>query len=529
VSEPLLLVLGLAATVTFAILARRLALPPPIVFVLGGTLLAFIPGLPAIHISPDWIFLAVLPPLLFSAGWNTDWKMFRANLRPILLAAIGLVIVSTVAAAAVTMQIMPFMGWAAAFVLGAVVSPPDAVAAEAIFERFALPRRIVTILEGEGMINDATALVIYAYAVTAVTTGAFSLPRALVSFVFVAIGGIAVGLLVAWIVVRLNVLLERYELNDPTLSNIIVIAAPYGAYLGGQVVHVSSVLATVVAGLAVARRSSVVFSPQGRLVGNNVWEIWTSLLDAFLFLAIGLQLRTIVHDDPQALGYLPAAFAIAATLIVVRLIWMFPAAWIPRLIPAVRRRDPYPPNSWLVVLGWSGMRGIVSLAAALAVPLRDANGMPFPGRDAIIVITFVVILVTLVGQGLTLIPLLRILRLKDDGADAAARDLAARIAALKAGERELQEIIAGTSDEHQREIVQRQLDEYTHRIEHLEGHEGQRKPAESSSSKFDHDVQMRALHAERAKIAELRDAGKIPDEVYRLIQYDLDLAESRLV
>ena len=525
--QPFLLVLGLAATVAGAIIARRLALPAPIVFVLGGTLLAFVPGLPAIRIAPDWIFLAVLPPLLFSAGWQTDWKLFRANLRPILLLAVGLVIVSTIAAAVVAERILPELSWAGAFVLGAIVSPPDAVAAGAIFERFSIPRRIVAVVEGEGMINDATALVIYGYAVAAVATGAFSLPAAALSFVVIASGGIAVGLGVTWLVIQIIRLLKRYELDDATIENVVLIAAPYGAYLGGQALHVSAVLATVVAGIALARRS-VVFTPEGRMIGINVWTLWIYLINAFLFLAIGLQVRTIVRDDPHALGLLPPALAISAVLVVVRLLWVYPAAWLPRQIPAVARRDPLPPWPYLAVIGWSGMRGIVSLAAALALPLTTANGAPFPGRDAIAVVTFVVILVTLVGQGLTLIPILQWLHVSEDG-DPAARDIAARIAALEEGLHELRTLDAQAADPQQHEIVQRQIDEYVHRIEHLRGHEGHRVPDESSASKYDHDVQWRALQAERRKIATLRDDGKIPDEVFRTIQYDLDLAESRLL
>jgi CPA1 family monovalent cation:H+ antiporter len=527
VPEPFLLVLGLAATIAGAIVARRLALPAPIVFVLGGTLLAFVPGLPPIRIAPDWIFLAVLPPLLFSAGWATDWKLFRANLRPILLLAVGLVIVSTVIVAAVAQRILPELGWAAAFVLGAVVSPPDAVAAGALFERFSIPRRIVAVVEGEGMVNDATALVIYGYAVAAVTTGAFSLPAAAVSFVFIAAGGVAVGIGVTWLTVKVTMLLNRYELNDATIQNVLLIAAPYVAYLTGQALHVSAVLATVVAGIALARRS-VYLTPEARLIGINVWTLWIYLLNAFLFLAIGLQVRTIVRDDPHALALLPPALAISAVLIVVRLLWVFPAAWLPRQIPAIARRDPLPPWSYITIIGWSGMRGIVSLAAALALPLTTATGAPFPGRDAIAVVTFVVILVTLVGQGLTLIPILQWLHVREEG-DTAARDIAARVAALEEGLAELRKLDAAAADAQQHEIVQRQIDEYVHRIEHLRGHEGHKEPAESSASKFDHDVQWKALQAERRKIATLRDAGKIPDEVFRTIQYDLDLAESRLV
>ncbi|HEY6236277.1 MAG TPA: cation:proton antiporter, partial [Candidatus Elarobacter sp.] len=224
-----MLVLGLAAAVAFAIVAKRFALPYPIVFVLAGTVLAFVPGLPPVTIAPDWIFLSILPPLLFSGGWSTDWTLFRANLRPILGNAIGLVVVSTVAVAFVAERLVPGLGWAAAFVLGAIVSPPDAVAAIATFERFAVPRRVVAVLEGEGLVNDASALVIYGYAVAAVVAGGFSLPSAAGSFVLVAAGGILVGVAIEWCVERLERALDRFALSDSLIDNLIIIATPYAA------------------------------------------------------------------------------------------------------------------------------------------------------------------------------------------------------------------------------------------------------------------------------------------------------------
>ncbi|BDE07695.1 Na+/H+ antiporter [Vulcanimicrobium alpinum] len=518
-SEPVLLVLGLAAAIAFAIVAKRFALPYPIVFVLAGTALAFVPGLPQVRIAPDWIFLAILPPLLFSGGWATDWVMFRRNLRPILQLAIGLVVVSTVAVAALADRIVPVLGWAGAFVLGAIVSPPDAVAAIAVFERFAVPRRIAAVIDGEGLVNDATALVIYGYAVAAATTGEFAVVPALGSFVVVAVGGVAAGVAVAWIVERLSRALVRLDLTDSLIDTLLVIGAAYAAYLGGQALHVSGVLSTVVAGLLISRRSSVVFSPESRLIGVNVWNVWIYLLNAYVFLAIGLQLRGFVAGGGRAAALLPAALAISALLIAVRLAWIYPAAVIPRLIPAVRRADPRPPWSWLTIIGWTGMRGIVSLAAALALP-------PIARRDDIIFITFVVIFVKLVGQGLTLIPLLRLLRISRDG-DGERREVEVRIAGLRAGLQKIREMRARHAAPDEREVLDRLADEYQHRIEHLNRH-GTGTAAETAASRFDHDAQTAAIRAERRAIMRLRDRGEIPDEIFRKVQYDMDLAESRL-
>jgi monovalent cation/hydrogen antiporter len=526
-SEPVLLVLGLAAAVAFAIVAKRFALPYPIVFVLAGTALAFVPGLPPVRIAPDWIFLSILPPLLFSGGWSTDLALFRASLRPILLLAIGLVVVSTVVVALLAERIVPGLGWAGAFVLGAVVSPPDAVAASATFERFSVPRRIVAVLEGEGLVNDATALVIYRFAVVAAVAGGFSLAHAAGSFVLVALGGIAVGLGVEWVVERLSRALHRFELSDSLIDNLIIIGTPYAAYLGGEALHVSGVLATVVAGIRLGRRSAVVYPPETRLVGENVWVLWIYVINAFVFLAIGLQLRGFVHSA-EARALLPAALAISALLIVVRIVWVYLAAWIPRaLVPGLSERDPMPPWQAIFVLAWTGMRGIVSLAAALALPVATARGAPFPGRDAIVFITFVVIFVTLVGQGLTLIPLVRWLRVGREG-DAEQREIEVRVAALEAGLQKIAELNARASTRDEREIVERLREEYVHRVEHLRSHAAGRSGEETPASRFDHEAQAAALQAERRAITRLRDDGAIPDDIFRRVQYDLDLAETRL-
>ena len=522
-TEPVVLVLGIVVAVALAVVSRRLELPYPIVFVIAGTLIAFIPGLPPVSIASDWIFITLLPPLLFSAGWLTDWVMFRKNLRPILQLAIGLVILTTVAVALVARQLLPMLGIAEAFVLGAIVSPPDAVAASAVFERFAVPRRIVAIVEGEGLLNDATALVIYAYAVVAVTTASFSLGEASRSFVFVAVGGVVVGLVLAIAVEAISRFLARYDLSDSLIENLLIIGCPYGAYLIGQAVHVSSVLAVVVAGIALSRRSSTVYGPQTRLIAWNVWTLWIYVLNAYIFLAIGLELRTFVEQGSRFYAFLPAALAISALVIVIRFVWLYPSAYIARLIPAVRINDPMPAAGVLVLIGWTGMRGIVSLAAAIALPPS------FPRRDVIVFVTFVVIFVTLVGQGLTLKPLLRLLRLADEGGEH-DRELEIRITALRAGLERILNLSRRTSGAHETEDLQRLRSEYESRIEHLQHQVG--KPAPQNALEHPEDrrnqAEIEALRAERNAIMGLRDSGEIPDEIFRRIEYDLDLAESRL-
>ncbi|HLI96780.1 MAG TPA: Na+/H+ antiporter [Candidatus Baltobacteraceae bacterium] len=520
-SAPVLLVIGLALTIALAILARRLELPYPIVFVLAGTALAFVPGLPPVRIPPDWIFFVVLPPLLFSAAWGIDWIIFRGNLRPILQLAIGLVIATTLAVAFVADKLVPALGIAGAFVLGAIVSPPDPVAASATFERFTIPRRIVAVVEGEGLLNDATALVIYGYAVAAAASTVFSLSAAAQSFVIVVIGGVALGAGIAFGFEALARALQHYELSDSLIENFLLIACPYIAYSIGQTVHVSGVLAVVIAGITISRRSTVVYGPQTRLVAYNVWNLWVYVLNAYVFLAIGLHLRAYTASGFHFLTYLPAALAISAVAIVVRLLWMFPAAWIPRLIPAVRRADPLPPSSWITLIGWTGMRGIVSLAAALALPRTFAQ------RDVIVFITFVVIFVTLVGQGLTLSPLMRWLHVEREG-DENRHELEIRLRALEAGVRRLEHLRGETTDHHALEDIEALRNEYDRRVEHLRENLDGATPAPRVTEVIHSSAEVEALRAERFAVMALRDSGEIPDDIFRRIQYDLDLAESRL-
>jgi len=524
VEIPYLLAGALAAIALCAIVAKRFELPYPIVFVLAGSAIAFIPRVPAIAIDPQYIFLIVLPPLLWNGGWGTDWRLLQANLRPVLLLAIGLVFATTLAVAW-TAHALGF-GWAPAFVLGAIVSPPDAIAATAIFERFSIPRRIVAVLDGEGLINDGSALVIYRFAVAAAVTGTFSPSYAAFSMVVVAAGGVVVGLGLAFGIEALARALARLNLADSLIDNLVFLLAPYAAYLSAEALGVSGVLATVAGGIYVSRRSAVIYGPQTRLIGAAVWNLLIYLLNGFVFLAIGLQLRSFVRDPGFFVKEIGVGLVVSLVAILARIVWVFPATYVPRWTSrALQRRDPVPSWRYVAVIAWTGLRGIVSLAAALALPLRDAAGQPFPQRSAIVFVAFCVIVVTLVFQGLSLIPLLHWLHIDADE-DIGQREIDVRVKALRAGLKRLAEIETGEHRPAEWEVIGRIKSEYEHRIDHLQSHlPGER---ESDDSLFDHRLQDEALRAERDAIMELRDGGKIPDEIFRRIEYDLDLAETRL-
>jgi Na+/H+ antiporter len=522
-----LLVGGLAAVVACALVAKRFGLPYPIVLVLAGLGLAFIPNLPAVRVDPQYIFLIILPPLLFFGGWTTDWALFKANARPIFTLAVGLVILTTVAVAMVAHAFG--FPWGAAFVLGAVISPPDAVAPAALFERFAVPRRIRAILEGEGLVNDGTALVIYRFAVAAALSGMFSPGNVAFSFVVVAAGGIACGLVAGLVIEGLGRTLARINLADSLIDNLIFLLAPYLAYLGAEILGLSGVLATVVAGMYVSRRSSFIYLAETRLTGAAVWTLMIYLINGFVFLTIGLQVRDMVRDTTLAWHTIGLALLISLVAILTRIFAVSVTAGITRLSERIFKRSfSVLPRRWGIVVAWTGLRGIVSLAAALAIPLRDAAGKAFPERDAIVFITFVVILVTLVVQGVLLIPILRRLHLKEEAGNAGVREIEVRVAALRAGLASVTALEHETLDPEKWEVIGRIKDEYAHRIDHLESHVPGSQIPESPASRFDHEVQDHALRVERGEIARLRNAGKIPDEIFRRIEHDLDLAEARV-
>lgn len=514
----------LAAVAVIALLSRKLPIPYPIFLVLGGLALTLIPGLPQVRLNPDLAFFFFLPPLLYPAALFTSWRDFRANLRPISLLAVGLVLFTTTAVGFLAHYFVEGLPLAAGFVLGAIISPPDAIAATAIAGRLPVPRRIITVLEGESLVNDATALVAFRFAVAAAATGTFSLGHATVQFFYVGIGGIAIGLTVGWI---FSHILKPIE--DPPIEITLSLLTPFTAYLGAEQLQVSGVLAVVAAGLYHGWRIPEFTSSRTRLQAGPVWEMIEFLLNGFIFLLIGLQLPEVLRrlsgrSISQLLWY---ATAISLAVIIIRVLWVFPASYLPRfLFKSIRRRDPYPPWQHVAVVAWTGIRGVVSLAAALALPIATDSGAPFPGRDLILFLTFVVILVTLVVQGLSLPPIIRWLGVKDDGA-AEKEESQARLKANQAALARLDEI--ANSEQLNPDTVTRLRVEYEDRIRQLESAE----PAQGQnrrglfSSEYDR-LAHETLRTERRIIVQLRNEGIINDEVLRKIQRDVDLAEARL-
>jgi monovalent cation/hydrogen antiporter len=509
----------LLAVAVLALLARKLHIPYPILFVIGGLLLGWIPGRAPVRLNPDLVFLFFLPPLLFPAALFTSWRDFRLNLRPISLLAIGLVLFTTIAVAYLAHYFI-HLPLAAGFVLGAIISPPDAIAATAIAERLKVPRRIVTILEGESLVNDATALVAYRFAVLAVTSGSFSLVPAVGQFFVVGIGGILVGLLAGWLAQQFH-----KRVDDAPIEITVSLLTPFVAYLSAERLGVSGVLAVVTAGLYLGRRMPELLTFKTRLQGGPVWEMVEFILNGFVFILIGLQLPEVLHA--LASHEIPIhrlvwyALFISFAVILIRILWVFPAAYLPRLLfKGIRRRDPYPQWQHVTILAWTGMRGVVSLAAALA--LRN----DFPGRDLILFLTFVVILVTLVVQGLSLPLLIRWLGVEDDGS-MAKEEREARLKANQAALARLNEI--GEREPAKADALQRLRAEYEDHIRQVEGAESENAGTSLRlfSSEFER-LSHEALQIERQTILQLRNEDAIADEVLRRIQRDIDLAEARL-
>jgi CPA1 family monovalent cation:H+ antiporter len=526
IAEVSILLLLLVAA--FAMLARNVHIPYPILFLIGGLVLGGIPGLPTVTLNPELVFLFCLPPLLYPAALFTSWRDFRVNLRPITLLAVGLVLFTTVAVAYLAHYFM-HVPLAVGFLLGAIISPPDAIAATAIAQRLRIPRRIVTILEGESLVNDATALVAYRFALTAVATGSFSLPWAAGQFVLVASGGLATGLIVGLLAQKFH-----QRVDDAPIEITVSLLTPFVAYLAAERIGVSGVLSVVTAGLYLGRLMPELLTFKTRLQSGPVWEMVEFLLNGVVFILIGLQLPDVLHQlsgQAYSIGELIwDALLISLAVILIRMIWVFPAAYVPRfLFKRIRNKNPYPSWQHVTIIGWTGMRGVVSLAAALAIPLTmdgGPEGPPFPHRPLILFLTFVVILATLVIQGLSLPLLIRWLGVKDDGTmEKEERD--ARLKANRAALALLNTI--GETDPTKADALNRLRIEYEDHIRQVEGAQPEQagRPLRLFSSEFErlsHD----ALQVERRTILELRNKNVISDEVLRRIQVDIDLAEARL-
>ena len=529
------------AVAALATLATRLKVPYPILLVLGGSVLGFVPGLPRVELDPELVFLLFLPPLLYVSALFTSWRDFRANVRPISLLAVGLVLMTTFVVAAVVHTVAG-LPWAAAFVLGAIVSPTDAIAATTVAQRLGVPRRIVTVLEGESLVNDATGIVAYRVAVAAVVTGAFSIWLAGLQFVVGAVGGVAVGFAVG----RLVVWARRHLAEDPSVQNIVSLLTPFVAYLAAEELphgmwerlhalfgvpadlHFSGVLAVVTTGLYLGRKGPYITSSGTRLQGFATWELITFLLNGLIFILIGLQLGSVVEglDNYTAVQLASYAVLVSLTVIVVRVLWVFPATYLPRRISRrIRERDPSPPWRSVSIVAWTGMRGVISLAAALALPLETTSGVPFPGRDLIIFLTFCVILATLVVQGLSLPAVIRALGLEDDRIGE-KEETHGRIQVAEAAIERLDELV--DEDWVREDTVERIRGMYTYRRNRFASRfDGDPDGVEERSAAYQR-LMVELLGAQRQRLVEMRDEGSIGDEVMHRIERDLDLEESRL-
>ena len=508
----------LAFVAALAFAARRIGVPFPVLMVLGGLAIGFVPGLPKVELEPDLVLLLFLPPILFAAGYQTSPRELWRRRGLLTLLALGLVLITTFAVAIVVTWLDPSVPFLAAVALGAIVSPPDAIAATSIAQRLGLPRRLVTVLEGESLLNDATALVAYRFAVAAAVTGSFSATEAAVSFVGVVIGGVVIGLIVA---VVLNFLFER--LDDPPVEVLISLIAPFAAYLPAEALHVSGVLAAVTAGVWHGWRGPRVIGSETRtLVGSGTWNTMIFTVNGLVFLLIGLQLPAVLggiagRSPGELLGL---AVATVVTVIVVRMAWVFIANYMPLRLRRGHTEHTERHARELAVLGWAGMRGAVSLAAALALPAVP----PFPERDLIVFLAFTTILVTLVGQGLTLPLVIRRLGVGED--DGVRRDeLLGRRAATEAAMRRLEELEKEFPGH--LPLIEHIREKHRHRADHYVHPDAPDRERAEEEQRAHERIRGEVLSAERLAVIELRERGDISDQSLRKLERDIDLEELR--
>jgi CPA1 family monovalent cation:H+ antiporter len=514
----------LAVLAGTALFARRVNIAPAILLMLAGIALAFVPGMPAVELPPEVVLLLVLPPLIYSASVAMSWREFKHNLRPITLLAVGCVIF-TASAVAVATHYLIGLPWNVGFLLGAIVAPPDAVAPLAIVRRLGIPRRILVVLEGEGLANDATALILYRFAVIAITTGSFSLSKATGDFFAIVAGEALFGIAVGWLSLR-----ARHYARDPQVEITLSLITPYLAYWVPEHLGGSGVIATVACGLYVSWNGPLWISSATRLQGIFFWDLVIYLIEGLLFLLTGFQMR-LLYEKSKAFpldDILLATALVAGIVIVARFVWVYPATYLPRVMsPTLRRRDPSPPWQWVFILSFAGVRGAVSLAAALALPFALASGDAFPNRDLVLFIAFGVIFVTLVGLGFSLPMVVRWLGVADAGRNEHIAEhqseIAARREALDAALRSLDAM-----------IEKRDLSDEVVSLLRAR-HEIRTNQLPASLDPEAHDVSAAGTGLTRELIAAerkfihmmLRD-GKITDETRRRIERDLDLEEASL-
>ena len=527
--EQLLLVISLLLGIALlTILSNKLKISYPILLVIAGLLISLVPGVPFITLNPDLVFLIFLPPLLYAAAWNTSWTEFWRWKRPIILLAFGLVILTSAAVALVSHVFIPGFALAFGFLLGGIISPPDAVAANSVLSGLNIPKRAVTILEGESLINDASSLIVFRFALAAILTGQFQFWAATKSFFLVSGMGILIGLIIAVIIYGIHRILP----TTASIDAVITLVSPYIMYITAEHFHFSGVLAVVTGGLFLSYRSQEIFTYETRLQVAGLWEVLVFLLNGLVFILIGLQLPGIVngledYSFGEAIFY---SVIISLITIIIRIIWVFPAAYIPRLISKrIRQSEPYPNWKSVFLIGWSGMRGVVSLAAALAVPMTLLNGDVFPHRNLILFITFVVILVTLVFQGMSLKTIIRLLKIH--GNEAESEKLQAIALRIRLAESALSYLDTNYPGETQHnETYKRVRDRYERMIDIAKRKLESDESADESASFLPRYRQMliELVHIRRRELNYLRYKGEFSLELIREREWELDLEEARL-
>lgn len=521
----LVFLLLLLFVVAFGALARKLNTPYPIVMVVGGLLLSFAPRIPHIALNPDLVFLVILPPLLYSAAWVTSWREFSYNFVSIFLLAFGLVTFTIIGVAQAGQWLLPGFDWRVGLVLGAIVAPTDAIAASSIANRVGLPKRIVDILEGESLINDASALLALEFGIALLTAGVLpTFTGGLLRLCYLVAVGIVIGLLVGEVVHRVEHLVD-----DAPVEIALSILTPYVAYLAANSLRASGVLAVVSCGLYLSRKSSHFFSPNVRLQAWAVWDSLTFILNGVVFILIGLQLPYVLSAIPAGHLHTLLALGLAFSLLLIalRLIWVYPGAyagnWIRRRL--LHQREVVPSVKGIFVVGWTGMRGVISLAAAIALPQTLAGGVPFAQRNTIIFLAFCVILVTLVLQGLTLPPLIRGLGLAGIvPPDVEERE--ARLAILQAAMSHLELLRARESDKFA-DVYEDLAQHYRRRMATLADASGAPAQSRVLHRKFI-DLSRELLRVQRQTAVKLRNQRQISDEVMRELERELDLGEAQL-
>jgi Na+/H+ antiporter len=519
----LVFLLLLLFVAVFGYIAQKLKLPYPIVLVIAGTLLGFVPGIPKVTLNPDLIFLVVLPPLLYSAAWLTSWREFSYNMFSILFLAFGLVAFTVFGVAYGTHWVFPGFDWASGFVLGAVIAPTDAIAATSIAKRVGMPKQIVDLLEGESLVNDATGLLALEFGIAMVIYNQRpSVSEGIFRLAYLVVVGIAVGLVAGWVVYYIE---KRIE-NAP-IEIALSIFIPYAVYLTANRLHASGVFAVIVCGLFLGRKSSYFFSASVRLQASAVWDSLTFILNGLVFVLVGLQLPYVlagIHEYSMRQLLVYGAF-FSLFVILLRIVWVFPGAYVARWIRAglLKQKRFYPKPRGILVVGWTGMRGAVSLAAAISLPQVLENGQPYAYRNIIIFLTFSVIFVTLVLQGLTLPALVRWLRFPADSEEkkeeeSARREmLQAALAHLRVSREAHDDEFAAVYDDLE--------NHYGHRLHAVSEEEGE-KPGDSAKHRKHTDLIRELLTVERQTVVRLRNEDRINDETLRQLEHELDLRES---